>query len=61
MASAGTDPIVRVDPWRLFPDPDGPFVAEVRGPGWVLHVRGHSRDLALEKALRLAAELGEAR
>lgn len=50
-------PIVREDPWRLFPDPSGPFEAELRGPGWVLLVRGWSRETALEKALRLAAEL----
>lgn len=53
-----SEPIVRVDPWRLCPDPSGPFEAELRGPGWVLLVRGQTRELALEKALRLAAELG---
>lgn len=51
------EPIIREDPRRIHPDPAGPFEAELRGPGWVLLVRGQTRELALEKALRLAAEL----
>lgn len=50
-------PIIREDPWRLFPDPSGPYEVEIRGPGWILLVRGQTRELALDKALRLAAEL----
>lgn len=51
-------PIIREDPFWLFPDPSGPYEAEIRGLGWVLLVRGQTRELVLEKVLRLAAELG---